>query len=75
MDKEITRILELFPEADSSDDPFSELDEEDNSDPGRLYDRIIVGLAQGDIVKGLEIMEKVTIIQALNWLLMRMENE
>jgi hypothetical protein len=75
MDKKITRLLEFFPEAVSPDDPFSELDSEDNTDPGRFYDRIITGLAQGDIVKGLEIMEKVTIIQALNWLLMRMNNE
>ena len=73
MDIEVKQLIGRFPENNESEDPFAEL--EDDTEPGHFYDRLVVGLAQGDIVKGIEIMEKVTIIQALNWLLMRMNNE
>ena len=75
MDSEVAGLVEQFPERDDPDDPFSELTNEECTEPEKFYDRIIVGLADGDIVRGLEIMEKVTIVQALSWLLMRMSNE
>jgi len=34
-----------------------------------------MSLSGGDIIKGLEIMKKVTIIEALEWLLTRMNDE
>jgi hypothetical protein len=71
VDLEVERLIERFPENDEADDPLAELGTEA---PERTYDRLIVGLSQGDIVKGLEIMEKVTMTQALNWLLIRMNN-
>ena len=74
MDSRVNQLLSRFPEAVELDDPFAELNEEENN-PESFYDRLIVNFAQGDIVKGLEIMEKVTLVQALTWLLMRQNNE
>jgi len=72
VDQEVKRLVEQFPEKDESD-PFADF--EDELEAEEFYDRLIVNLAGGDIIKGLDIMEKVTLIQALRWLLMRMSNE
>jgi len=72
VDEEVKQLIEQFPERDNSDDPFSELEE---STEINIYDRLIMSLSGGDIIKGLEIMKKVTIIEALEWLLTRMNDE
>ena len=72
MDWEIEKLLEQFPERrkDEVEEFFDSLDEPDREE---YIDRLVFYLSGGDILKGKEILERVTMREALEWVLL-MEN-
>ena len=70
MDWEIEKLLEQFPERrkDEVEEFFDSLDEPDKEEE---INRVVFCLSGGDILKGKEILEKVTFREAIEWTLLR----
>ena len=72
MDREVEKLLEQFPERRKSEveEFFDSLDEPDREE---YINHLVFYLSGGDILKGKEILERVTMREALEWVLL-MEN-